>query len=182
MEIFFNGFLSCTVSRCGERRDACYCTCQSNSQNIFFKCLKIKKRKEDTCSSTKRKHAHARTQTKTGDNTHLEGNIIILVNRGASLQHIFRGSVFRLLVRQRRLPRRHRSCAAVISPQMCPRKACESRAQSRCPPACSPSARITRCVWPHKGGGREKRKGRRRKKKDHTLKNLQRGSRSGRGV
>lgn len=41
--------------------------------------------------------------------THLEGNIIILVNRSASLQHIFWRSVFSLLVRQRCLSCGHRN-------------------------------------------------------------------------
>lgn len=54
---------------------------------------------------TQKKHAEKRS-TSSG-NTHLEGNIIVLVNRGASLQHIFWRAVFSLLVRQRRLSRGH---------------------------------------------------------------------------
>lgn len=57
----------------------------------------------DTCSTTKRNQ-----HTWQDGNTHLEGNIIILVNRSASLQHIFWRPVFVLLVRQRCLPCGHR--------------------------------------------------------------------------
>lgn len=91
----------------------------------------------DTCSTTKKKN---NTQDKDGD-THLEGNIIILVNRSASLQHIFWRPVFSLLVRQRCLPCGHRNAkkrarAEKAKPQLSLRDVSKERKETR-----------TVCVW-----------------------------------
>lgn len=85
-----------------------------------------------TCFITKRISTHMKRWE--DGNTHLEGNIIILVNRSASLQHIFRGPVFSLFVRQRCLSWRHRNArekADRAEPLFPPRGVQERRA--RCP-------------------------------------------------
>lgn len=75
---------------------SCFCHTSSHFRHLFHR-----RHHKETIKTNE--HAHP------DGNTHLEGNVIIFVNRSASLQDIFRRPVFTLLVRQRCLPRGHRS-------------------------------------------------------------------------
>lgn len=121
----------------------------------------------DTCSATK--HHKEKKHTWQDGNTHLECNIIILVNRSASLQHIFWRAVFSLLVRQRCLPCGHRNAkkrvqrsqTTVLSPRRVQEgktRAVSVRSQSESPPASSPSARILRVATKWSPGASQDRK------------------------
>lgn len=108
-------------------------------------------------------------------NTHLECNIIVLVNRGASLQHIFWRAVFSLLVRQRRLSRGHGTAKESRSSGVLylqdaskeeERRTVSVSDQSRAAPTSSPSERIV--IYSRDTSCRGGEKGKGRKREDHT--------------
>lgn len=130
--------------------------------------------------------AQRKTNKQTNKNTHLERNVVILVHRSASLQHVFGRAVSRLLVRQRRLSRGHRnagkSCAcggsrtSVVS-EMCPRKDAHGclRAVRRSVPVSASLQPLCEhyCAWPRSAqpgaSTKEDQKKKRKEKRNHTL-------------